>query len=538
MNKYKTQTLEHLGLVSSMIDELGIVESIDNVIKQDKDERKVTIGEAVKAMILNGLGFANRQLYLVPQFFENKPLDLLIKEGIEPNNLNDTVLGRALDSLYDYGVTPLFSLISSQAFENLDLVAKYHHLDSTAFHVDGKYNSQEESKEGVVHITQGYSKDHRPDLNQVMLEMICENSHGIPLAMRALDGNSSDKISFEKMVIDHIKALNSTVTGTVVADSAIYTANNLVSFETNKIKWITRVPNQIKATKEAMQSLSIERLTPHSKDDRYAYLELGNYYADVKQKWVVVHSTPAKDRAKKSVSKRLDKLVEKEIKAYDSLTSTMFACEDDAYRAFEKLVKKFSLLEPFDMKIDTHKRYKKAGKPKRNQQPDFYEYSIKSSYSFKIELFHQEVWKKSLFILASNDLAIEPEEIIDVYKNQFVVERGFRFIKSPEFLADSLYLKKPERIEALLFIMTLCLMVYASLEQKIRTSLKEENEFFIDQKGKPTQTPTTRWVFQTFIDIHLLSIGDTQQIIMNLKEYHRTLLRILGKNYQINYLLL
>ena len=126
--------------------------------------------------------------------------------------------------------------------------------------------------------------------------------------------------------------------------------------------------------------------------------------------------------------------------------------------------------------------------------------------------------------------------MIDVYKNQFVVEKGFRFIKSPEFLADSLYLKKPERVEALLFIMTLCLMVYASLEMRIRNSLKDEDEFFIDQKGKPTQIPTTRWVFQTFIDIHLLSIGDKEQISMNLKEHHYTLLRILGVKYQNNYL--
>ena len=538
MNKYKTQTIEHLGLVSTMIDELGIVESIDNAIKQDKKERKVTIGEAVKAMLLNGLGFANRQLYLVPQFFENKPLELLIKEGIEPNNLNDSVLGRALDSLYEYGVTPLFSLISQKALENLDLVPKYHHLDSTAIHVDGKYNSEEEKKEGVVHITKGYSKDHRPDLNQVMLEMICENSHGIPVAMRALDGNSSDKVSFETMVIEHIEALNRTTTGTVVADSAIYTADNLKSFKTNNIKWITRVPNQIKENKEIIELLSMSRLTPHSKDKRYSYLFLGNSYADVNQHWVVVHSIPAKERAKKSVSRKLEKLVDKEIKAFNSLKSTLYACEDDANRALEKLAKKFSLLEPINIKIVEHKRYKKAGKPKKNQEPDFYEYSIESNYSFRIEPYYQEVWKKSLFILASNDLKIEPEEIIDVYKNQFVVERGFRFIKSPEFLADSLYIKKPERVEALLFIMTLCLMVYASLEMKIRTSLKEENDFFIDQKGKPTQTPTARWVFQTFTDIHILSIGDIQQVVMNLKEYHHTLLRCLGRSYQINYLVL
>ena len=538
MTEYKTETLEHLGLVSSMIDELGIVESIDNAIEQDKKERKVTIGEAVKAMILNGLGFVNRQLYLVPQFFENKPLELLIKKGIEPNNLNDTVLGRALDSLYEYGVTPLFSLISTQAFKNINLEAKYHHLDSTAIHVDGKYNSDEEKREGVVHITQGYSKDHRPDLNQVILEMITEDSHGIPLSMRALDGNSSDKVSFEKMVVDHIEALSNTVTGIVVADSAIYTADNLNSFQANNIKWITRVPNQIKATKEVIEALSIDRLTPHSKDERYAYLPLGNSYSDVNQQWIVVHSTQAKNRAKKSVSKKFDKLVDKEIKAFKAFGTTMFACEDDANRAFEKLTKNFLLLEPIDKTIVTHKRYKKRGKPKKNQEPDFYEYSIESNCSLKIEPYYQELWRKSIFILASNDLKIKPEGIIDAYKNQFVVEKGFRFIKSPEFLADSLYLKKAERIEALLFIMTLCLMVYAALERKIRTSLEEEDEFFIDQKGKPTQKPTTRWVFQTFIDIHLLSIGDTQQIVMNLKEHHHTLLRILGRDYLINYLLL
>jgi len=64
-----------------------------------------------------------------------------------------------------------------------------------------------------------------------------------------------------------------------------------------------------------------------------------------------------------------------------------------------------------------------------------------------------------------------------------------------------------------------------------------EDEFFIDQKGKPTQKPTTRWVFQTFIDIHILSIGNSEQIVMNLKDYHHTLLRILGESYRINYLL-
>ena len=70
-------------------------------------------------------------------------------------------------------------------------------------------------------------------------------------------------------------------------------------------------------------------MTPHSKDERYSYVFLGNSYAEVNQHWIVVHSTPAKERAKKSVSRKLEKLVDKEIKAFNSLKSTMFACIDD-----------------------------------------------------------------------------------------------------------------------------------------------------------------------------------------------------------------
>ena len=45
-----------------------------------------------------------------------------------------------------------------------------------------------------LHITQGYSKDHRPDLAQATLQLICDNLSGIPIYMEALDGNSNDRI--------------------------------------------------------------------------------------------------------------------------------------------------------------------------------------------------------------------------------------------------------------------------------------------------------------------------------------------------------
>jgi transposase len=65
-----SKELNHLGLVAGMFDELGIEKSIDALIPQDMNQRNISIGTALKAMVLNGLGFVNQRLYLLPHFFE------------------------------------------------------------------------------------------------------------------------------------------------------------------------------------------------------------------------------------------------------------------------------------------------------------------------------------------------------------------------------------------------------------------------------------------------------------------------------------
>lgn len=118
---YRSQILDHLGLVAGMFDELGVGDLLDRATQQHPEQRMVTVGNAVKAMVLNGLGFVNQQLYLVPMFFQNKPTHRLIAPGIEASHLNDDTLGRALDTLYAYGVTELYRLVATTAAQRLGL---------------------------------------------------------------------------------------------------------------------------------------------------------------------------------------------------------------------------------------------------------------------------------------------------------------------------------------------------------------------------------------------------------------------------------
>jgi transposase len=97
--------------------------------------------------------------------------------------------------------------------------------------------------------------------------------------------------------------------------------------------------------------------------------------------------------------------------------------------------------------------------------------------------------------------------------------------------ASSLYLKKPERIMALLMVMMVCLLVYAALEYRIRQALKDHAATFPDQRGKRIQHPTARWVFHDFVGIHLLCQAGQWPIVLNLTAEHQHLLRLLGQPY-------
>ena len=86
---YQSQVIDHLGLVTGMFDELGMGEIINQATPHNPDMRDLTVGEAVKAMVRNGLGVIHQALYPVPRFFHKQPPDRLISPRVSPQQLND-----------------------------------------------------------------------------------------------------------------------------------------------------------------------------------------------------------------------------------------------------------------------------------------------------------------------------------------------------------------------------------------------------------------------------------------------------------------
>ncbi len=178
------QNIDHLGIIAGIIDSIGLVEIINEIIGQEPGE-KVSPAQIVKAMILNGLGFVSSPLYMFPDFFKDKPCEHLIGEGVKAEYLNDDKLGRVMDKLFIKGLTDIFLAITINVIQQFNIILKSSHLDSTSLHLHGEYNNRlpdviihnnssnaKIKSPQTIEITYGYSRDHRPDLKQFIIDLI------------------------------------------------------------------------------------------------------------------------------------------------------------------------------------------------------------------------------------------------------------------------------------------------------------------------------------------------------------------------------
>ena len=533
---YETKRIDHLGIVAGICHEIGLIEAINQAV--GPSQRKVSCGAAVQAMVLNALGFSGRALYLMPQYMANKPVDLLIAPGLEAEDFNDDTLGRSLDQLYEAGVTEVFAQVASRALAVYGIRHRFYHLDSSSFHLHGQY--QAEAEEGVIEITYGYSKDHRPDLKQVVVNLITGHRSALPVWMEALSGNESDKHSFPKSIQAFCQQMQSAGEVIFVIDSAIYAAANLEALR--ETHWLTRVPETIAEAKRLIAETAMEALRPLS--EGYAGCEVSSTYGGVEQRWLVVYSAAAAQREAQTLERRIAKEKQQAEKAWRRLQRRVFQCEEDAQAALAETERKwrYHRLRATPRSLT---RYPGRGRPRPGAQPEVIGYQLEGEVILHEEAVAQARRTLGRFILATNVLdpeELSAEEMLAQYKAQGVsVERGFRFLKDPLFFAHSLFLKSPKRIMALTMIMVLALLIYALAERKLRQQLAATGQSVPNQVGKPTQTPTMRWVFQLFEGVDLLLIRQNGQVVarrvLNLHPVHRDILRLLGPPVEKCYLL-
>lgn len=169
-------------------------------------------------------------------------------------------------------------------------------------------------------------------------------------------------------------------------------------------------------------------------------------------------------------------------------------------------------------------------------------YQVEFSLSLNTEAVTQARSCKGRFILGTNVLdetLLSNEEVLKEYKAQSGTERGFKFIKDDTFQVDSVFLKTPRRIEALMMVMTLCLMVYGVSEYDLHQSLKATGETFPSQTKKPTATPSLKWVyflFRVVTEVRITVGSQVRKIITNIDWRLRAILNHFGERARAIYM--
>jgi transposase len=525
------KSIGHLGLVAGSYDELRIGTIIDRLIPKN-GQHKLTHGDIVKAMTINGLGYVERRLYLFPAFFTDISLKRLFNQDITVDQLNDDVLGRTLDAIAAFGPTELFNHIVSDCLTRDQFAINLVNADTTNFSVYGNYDS-DSNTEGIE-ITYGHPKDGRWDLKRFVLGM-ATNQFGIPLMLQTYSGNESDKKSLLNIMSGLKENLNTDEKVLHVADASFYTEENIQTLGIHTF-WVSRVPMVIleaeilRRTGETFTSCA---------DDRYSYFTSFSDYAGIKQQWFVFHSSEQQKRKEITFEKKIERELEKSRKSLKRLCAKLFACEPDAQTAVDEWIAKhpWVVFESYGIK-EIHERVeKKRGRPSKDEIL-IVKYSVEAEIRINKEFVDRERAILGRFIIATNDLDLDPECALAYYKGQYQIEKGFRFLKDKTFRVSEVFLKNVGRIQALAMIMVLCLYIYAVTEYKLRKSLKESNETVPSQTKKPTQKPTMRWVFFMFRRVRELSLNIEDNIVtkvLNMDENIRKIIRLLGPHYEKYY---
>jgi len=538
MDAVHVERLDHLGLIASVINDLGLVNMIDSRLKPD-DQEAITPGEAVKGMILNGLGFAHRPLSLTPQFFAGKPLDLLFRPGVDADMFNRFKLGRTLDEVNAYGCDLLFSEIALAVCQQEAIDQRFHHLDTTSFSLTGDYLP--ESDEQAIAITYGYSKDHRPDLKQAVLELMVSQDGGVPLVSQTWDGNASDSLIFQERAQALLSTFQASSTPRyLIADSKLYSQDNAVPL--NSLGFITRIPSALKIVSQVIRQ-ALRHDAWQTLDDATCYHRLDLCHYGMAQRWLVVRTEAAQQRAETSVSKAQQRELDAIDKQRFHLQAQRFESPQQAQDALCALSKSWRYHQVASTELIAHKRYAGKGRPTANTPIKAIAWQIQAEVCPDAEALWWSQQHQGCFVLGTNIEAhdLSDEEVIVAYKAQSQVEGGFRFLKDPLFFVSSLFVKKPTRIQGLLMVMTLALLVYSVAQRRLRQALARQNESLPNQINQPTQRPTLRWVFQVLEGIHRVRVivqDQVHDLIEGLNEVRIKILRLFGQEvcqiYQIS----
>jgi len=442
----------------------------------------------VLLFLLRNIILSGFPLYKLPEWGRNYIPALLgiTSEGLDV--LNDDRIGRCLDDFFLADRSTITTMIALQVIKQYQVKTDFCHNDSTTVTFQGAYHQKPKFNKKPVALLHGFNKDHRPDLKQLIFNLVISADGSVPIHYKLYDGNVTDDQTHRE-TWDALRSLIGKPDFIYVADSKLCTTDNMAYIDGQGGKFITVLPRTRKEYQEFIrwvqehpvcgQALWYRSASSRNGQatDHYRGYEVSHSLAKEGYRLIWIHSA---QKQKLDAEKRKGQIQKVQccLREVSAKLNKYSLKKKMAIRTrIEKILNENNMQDCFTYEIKTFRQRSKKGITRgRPGVNTTYRYTTQFYYELDWSVNQEVVKKKAnadgFFPLITNIKQLSMVVIFKHYKYQPYIEKRHTYLKSVLEVAP-VYLKTPERIEALLFLYYISLIIYALIERDLRKTMEK-----------------------------------------------------------------
>jgi transposase len=484
-------------------------------------------------------------LYQLQEWVESLDFRCINNEDYEDVKFTDDRFGRVLNKLYLVDRASLMTELVTFFVKEFDIAVERLSNDSTSIKAFGRYPGR--TRTGLE-LKNGISKDHRPDLKQLVFSLSIAADGAVPIHYKCYPGNVTDDKT-------HIETWNSLlkITGypgfLYVADSKLCTDGQLSYIVDNGGRVVTIIPetwNEVESFKEKLRKtkkakdIIWRRRKPGSHDKKEYFSAFKGDYFTTKRGYRIhwIYSSEKRKRDRDNRDKHLKKVEQCLALLNGKINKRALKTRKAIEEAAQQIVEEHKLENFFHISIGTiTEKYQVqigTGRPGKNTK-----YSTRVNTLFTLswtqqkQALKQEAQTDGVFPLLCTDKELTAKEVLKAYKYQPRLEKRFAQFKSIHNAAPLLF-KKIERIEANMFGFFIALVVQALIEREVRNKMKEQKieKIRVYPEQREASHPTTSKILDRFDNICTYKIMENLKVVETFKdslnEDQKLILRLLN----------
>jgi len=556
--RLETYAIGAVPILNRILDQIDLAGILARYLPADGARTRLPTVTALMVLVRNLL-LSREPIYGIGEWAGRFAPDVLDLKPQHLEHFNDDRLGRCLDRLFENHSTEMVMAVTRHVIEQFHLSLDELHNDSTTVSFFGSYDdaTEETVRRGrkTAAITYGHSKDHRPDLKQLLYVLTVTEDGGVPVYFTTESGNTVDDQT-HRDTWNLLRELVGSPDFLYVADCKLATTDNMRYIDQQGGRFISVLPRTRKEDRDFRQQLA-------SRPDHIPWDHL--YYIRNERDEVIdeleVHPTEiithdkfrlwwfrSTRKARRDERWRLGQIQRATVELMKLRDRLLGPRPRLRIRGqVEPLVRKLltDLGVESWLKVEVHEYEREQFRQATRGRP-----GPKTRYVREASTFCDLTWETDsqaiedsqrtdgTFPLITNVREMTAAEILAAYKRQPIIEKRFSQLKT-DFEVAPVYLKNVGRIQALLCLYFFALMIQTLLERELRRAMEQAkmDSLPLYPEGRDCKAPTARRVIDVFepIQRHLLTAnGETEMMVTDLSPLHRQILTLLGipsRNY-------